>query len=501
MTEPADDTRASKDLLASNMVYATISVVLLNVSVFVGNWAVIRWYGAAFHGHLAWLVSASGLAMLLSNLGLASAGGIRTIARLRAAGSEKLTEAVSALVTIPLAVSAVLAAAMIALAEPIAAARPGLQAGAVRLAGTWILLMAAVRACQILATGFERLADVLLMTPTAQACKTAWVFLCAALTLAPIWIFVGWTGAWGLGLALSAYRTRRLGREEGFRIRLRLARPGEWLRTVAEALPYYLPQISMMGMPFLLQLIIGIWQPSTEVSIFQVCFSLALVSRLLAAPIATALLPRVAHIDASPDADRDQIAAVLGQTTRLLGLAATLTFALYWAFGHELLGRLYGPTYAVAVPTLLLLALTVGVMNYCLQLDQVLMAMQYVRVVAWLELVKYAVLAGVVWWAVPAYSTFGAAAAIAGASIADATAKILIARPKLRGIGVGAFACTVGTFAAVVLAGRLPYGRYLSLPVWIAAAAALRLLRPKELLHWSRIVVRALQRRGVGPGR
>jgi len=45
--------------------------------------------------------------------------------------------------------------------------------------------------------------------------------------------------------------------------------------------------------------------------------------------------------------------------------------------------------------------------------------------------------------------------------------------------------------AAVAAASFLPHGSYFLLPVWLAAALALRLLRPREIGQWARILLRS----------
>jgi len=491
MTDLPADARASKALLASNIVYGTFALGAISLCQFVSNWAVIRWFGASFHGNLVWLLAAAQLGLLLSDLGLAGKGGIRGIARLRATRTDQLGRAVSEFVTIPLILAAALGLAMIVAAGPIAAVRGTAEVAPVRMAGAWILLMAGIRACRTLSIGFERIANTLFMTPVAELAKMLWVFACAAVGLPVIWIFIGWTGAFALALLVSLWRTRALGREFGLRFRLRLDPLGKSLRVVREALPYYVPQVGAVGLAFIVQLLIGAWHrtDSSEVSVFQVCFSLAVLSRLLATPISSALLPRIAHIDATPEGDHDQTTTVvLLQITRFLGLIATLVFAVYWAIGSQALALLYGPKYAANLPALLLLAFAVGAENYSLQLDQVLMAMRYVGVVGWLEVLKYAVLGAIGCWAIPAYGALGAAGAIGAATAVNVTGKMIATRTALQHIGAASFLCTVATFAAVAGAGLLPFGAWLVLPAWLIAVLALRLLRPREIVQWCRIL-------------
>ena len=126
-------------LLASNIVYSTVSIVTGSVALFVGNWAVIHWYGSDFHGNLVWLISATQIALMASDFGLANKAGVRTIARLLAQGSDRLDQAVSSVVYVPIFVAAVLAGCMFMFGEVLADARPEVDAGLVRWAASWII--------------------------------------------------------------------------------------------------------------------------------------------------------------------------------------------------------------------------------------------------------------------------------------------------------------------------------------------------------------------------
>ena len=507
MQSPSDNRRASSHLLARNIAYVTGSMLLLNACAFVGNWALIALYGATKHGEIVWVVAAASVGMLLGDMGLAAKAGVRMIARQRAEAPEKLSETVSELVTILLAVWAVLAAVMIALAGPIAAMRPGIEPMALRLAGTWVFLAAFVRICMMMSFGFERTVNILITCPSTAIGKLLWVAVCGVYDLDVSWVFVGWTGAHLLAMLIGTWRVRVLARQMRLRIRPGLRGIVRLPRIVGAALPYYIPFLGLLGLPFVAQLAIGSIRPdavaAAEVSIFQVCFALSQVSRLLAMPISSVLFPRVAHADASPGADHAQTAAILQRAARLLGLVGTLVFALHWALGPHVLGLLYGSRYADALTTLLVLAVAVGIENYSMQLDQVLMAGRSVRVVAWLEAARYAVLVGLWSWSIPAYGPLGAAAAIAVAAAVGVACKMIATRRHIAGIGAISFASTLGTFALSAGAGLLPLGQYLVVPAWLVAALALRLLRPREIVQWGRVLLgafgRARHATGHGP--
>jgi len=461
METSPNNRRATGELMARNIAYVTGSSLLINVCLFVSNWALIALYGGTEHGKIVWVVAAARIAMLLGDLGLANKAGVRTIARQRAAAPDKLSETVSDLVAVLLAAGAVLSIGMILLAGPIAARRPGIDPMTLRMAGIWVFTIAVVRICLMISIGFERMGNLLIAAPATAVGMLLWVVACRIWDLPVAWVFVGWTAAHLLAMLIAIWRLRVLARQVGLRIRAGLRGLRRAPRIVGGALPYYFPFLGLLGLPFVTQLAIGSIRPdnvaAAEVSVFQVCFALALVS---------------------------QTAAVVKQAARLLGLVATLVFAAYWALGGRLLDLLYSPQYAAALPTLLVLAIAVGIENYSIQLDQVLMATRSVGVVARLEALRYALLAGIWWWSIPTYGPLGAAAAIAVTAAVGVACKIIATRRQISEIGALSFASTLGTFALTAGAGLLLPNRYLVLPVWLAATLAIRLLRPREIVGW-----------------
>ena len=122
--------------------------------------------------------------------------------------------------------------------------------------------------------------------------------------------------------------------------------------------------------------------------------------------------------------------------------------------------------------------------NYGLQLDQILMAGSHVRVVAWAELLKYAVFVGLALFLTPPYGACGTAAAIAATMLVAALVKSAVVKWDHAKIGGRPFLAALALFALMTLTLRLPYADYLVLPVWFAAAWALGLLRPAEIGRW-----------------
>ncbi|MBI82951.1 MAG: hypothetical protein CMJ81_07125 [Planctomycetaceae bacterium] len=476
-------------LLASNIVYSTVSIVTGSVALFVGNWAVIHWYGSGFHGNLVWLISVTQIALVASDFGLANKAGVRTIARLRAEGSDRLNQAVSSVVYVPIFVAAVLAACMFMFGEILADARPGVDASLVRWAASWIVLSGGIRACRAVAIGCERSFNILLMVPLAEILKTTWIFVCAAANFPAEAVFYGWTGAWAVALAVSLVRLRTLLREFAMVISLTAIRTADTVRVVLEALPFHVQFVGLIGLPFILQLILGSWYVAEEsttrlaISSFQVCFSLALIPRLLGMPISTSLLPRIVHLSATPEDGHDQIDAILQQLTRLLGVAGTLVFALLCTWGPALLTFLYPAEYAGATVTLLILVAAVGIDNYSLQLDQVLMATQYAKIVAFLEVLRYGTLILATWFLVPESGVTGAAVSVLIASGINVAGKVVVTCRTFSPLGLGPFAQTLfvgGLITATLLSGHAA----LCMPVWAVGALILGLLRPREIWGW-----------------
>ena len=479
-------------LLARNIAYRTSATLLINACVFGSNWALIALYGATEHGRIVRIVAMVHMGVLLADMGLGNKAGVRMIARLRASAPEHLSKTISDLMAILLVAGALAAVGIIVFASP----RPGIDKMTLCLAGTWVFAATVAGACRMVVIGFERMGNVLIMGPSAAAGKLLWIAACGIWNLPVAWVFVGWTAAHLLAMLIAIWRLRVLARQVGLRIRAGLRGLRRAPRIVGGALPYYVPVLGLLGLPFVTQLAIGSIRPdnvaAAEVSIFQVCFALAMVSRLLAMPISSVLFPRAAHADASSDADHQQTAAVVKQAARLLGLVGTAVFALHWAIGPDVMGLLYGSRYANALPTLLVLAVAIGIDNYSIQLDQVLMATRSVGVVARLEALRYALLAGIWWWSIPTYGPLGAAAAIAVTAAVAVVCKIIATRRHISGIGALSFASTLGTFALTAGAGLLlPNNRYLVLPAWLVAALVLRLLRPREIAGWAQALLGA----------
>ncbi len=493
------DRQASGRRLASGITYLMLSGLAVNACMFLVNLAVIRAYGQAVHGSVVWLFSVANIAVGLCDLGISSAAASRSIARLRAAGDESLGRSVATWMSLQVLLGVVGAGAIIALAGAIADPRVGVTPGEVRIVGAWVLGMIAMRACAMVVMGFEVMRETLLMAPVAELARLLVVVVGWLAGMPIVAILAAWTGCYAIGVAVAAWRVRRLVGRSGLAVKFSAVRWRDMLDYAGAALPYFVPFMGLFCLPFVAQMLIGRLAPGSgikvrgDISVFQVCFSLAMTIRLISGPIAGALLPRVAHIDAS-HADHTQTAEILRQSARLLGTASTLLFAGAVAFGEPALRIIYGQAYAPGIDTLLVLLAFAAVDSYAMPLDQVLKATRHVGIVAAMEAARYAIVLAVCWRAIPAWGPIGAAWAILAASLAALLVKMWVTR-RVSASGAVAFAATVAIIAMLAALHLLPpYGHWLALPAWLAAAIALRLLRPAEVLRWTALIRDSLAR-------
>jgi len=477
---PSADPRAGQRRLASNVVLLTVTAVLVNVSLFAANWLMIRQFGQATHGSILWVVAVASIAGLVADLGIGSKAGVRTIASLRSAGAPGLGDTVSGMVTAQVVVSFLIGAVLFASAHRVASWHEGVEPLYLRMAGVWVALDVAVRCTLMLAYGYEMMRIVLALQPLVRVCRLAWVIVVAAVGLDVPWLFVGWTGAHLLAAGVGIIVMRRMTRQVGLSVQLGLCSISEMTRVIAAALPYYVAYVGEICLPFVVQLIVGHWQSGDQISDFQVCFTLAVVSRLLSMPMAMALFPRMAHSHAMSHGERDTSTSVLPFVARTLGVLGTGLFALYWASGGQLLEFVYGAGYRQAAPTLLLLAAAIAVENYSVQLDQVLMARKRAPWVAGAEVFKYLLLGIASAVLVPTHGAFGAAIAFAVMVAGNAVVKMLMVRTQELNAGITAFGTSVLVLIAVAATGYFSDGWW-ALLVWVVAAFGLRLLRPREL--------------------
>ena len=489
--------------LARNVAHLTIASLASNFCLFVGNVVILAHYGFREHGLFIWHVSVILLAMCLAGL-ITSKAGVREIARARAAGPSAVRSTVSGLVAAQLAFSVLMSAALLALAGPLAGLKADASADALLLGASWVLLNALGQIGAMLAVGLERMVYVAIINPTAEVAKLAWVGICAAMNLPIGWLFVGWTVAYGLSALLAIGCGARLLRPYGG-LGLGAARTG--LRNAAkmlrQAVAYFVPFFSVFAPPLVLQIVMGADgttgpASNAHVSMFQFCFQLALLSRVFSLSVSTALFPRMSHLHASSASDTAGLGAVLLAGEKILALLGTGVFATL-ATVSPLALRAYGGQGGLALVTLLILCFAVGIDNLAQQIDQVLAAVGDAAFVAWMELVKYAVIAGVALATMlprPDLAAGGAAVALAAGLGVSLVAKLAVARRRLPDAGGGVLARMLLIFLALSAAAMAgPLGLWLQLPLWFAAAASLRLLTLADVKEWTRVALGILGKR------
>ena len=478
--------------LSTNVVLLAISTILFSLSAFVGNWLIIRWWGRTAHGQVVWVLAVVWIAIHLSDLGIASKWGVRRIARLRAVEPALVGETVTSLVVLQVAVGFALGLAVVALSGVLASSRSGIEPVYFWVAGSWIALSVAARTVVMTATGLERMRVVAFLQPLPEIGKLAIVIVAACWGMDIMGIFLGWTAVYVVTAIAAVILAGRLMRPYRGSDRVHRVSVGVAVRAIREGAPFFVAFLGLACLPLVMHLLIGESQPSEQISYFQVCFSLAVVSRLVSLPLATALFARVASGAAVESRGTETPSEVLPIAARLLGLVATFLFALYGWKGEALLVSLYGSSYAVAAPVLLLLTATMGVENYSLQLDQILLARQHAGKVAWAEAGKYAALLAAAILLIPRLGALGAAASLGLASALNCVVKLFLIRAEVGDAGARSFLHSLVVLAALVAVTAWPQTRPLALVTWLLVALGSRLMRPSELIQCAVAIRRAL---------
>ncbi len=471
--------------------FMATGAIVANAFIYVSNWGIIRHYTLDLHGAITWLMGLATLAMYLTDLGLASKGSVRRIAQARANG-EDLNEAISSLITIPTLLALAAAGVVLGVVGSTGAEQP-----VAAMTAVWVVCMAIQRAARTLAIGFERMGWTLMLAPIAELGKLLWVGVCWTAGLNFKWLLIGWTVVFMLSAVLSGIVAIVLSRQCGFGLRIRLTSLGKTLATLREAFPYYLPQLWLIGAPMALRLVIGASWPDKTISIFQVFWSLAVISRLAALPIGQAVFPRIVQAE-SLGQGHLATGQVLRSSARILGLVSSAQLALLWAFGCRLLPAVYGKTvglvYVDHMAALLVFVFALAIENISILLDQVLMATT-ARLLAGIEVGKIALMTLAVWFAVPTYGVLGAAYAYLGVIVLATIVKLVLTQRRIEASGAGALTAMLATFAATAVAGKVVGVWWAILVASLVAAIATRLLRFGDLQLWMQTGWRVIARR------
>ena len=287
---PADNTPPRTPHLAHNVVYLVAGQVLVNAALFLTNFAIVRLYGPDAHGSVLLVMAVANICLALSDLGLGSKAGIRAIGRQHAGDKRQLERTISGLVVAQLLCAGLLALAMALGAEPIARLLGDVPPMAIRLTAIWLIAMAVLNVCVMIFLGFERMINVLIVVPVSEIAKLLVVAACGALALPLDRLFLGWTVAYLAAMGVSLYCVQHLFRSLGLRLHLAKTTLRQTFRLVAEGAAFYVPFLGIFALPFVGQLLTGLWHEHKEqVSLFQVAFALALISRLVAMPLSQVL--------------------------------------------------------------------------------------------------------------------------------------------------------------------------------------------------------------------
>ena len=399
--------------LARNSVVLTAGFAVTALLLLLNDLVVIDIYGPSVHGRVTLALSLAIAGYLLCDLGLASKAGVRTIAQLRATGSQGLGVTIGRMVTTLLLIG-LLASIAMSIASPWVAGRLGLDAFELRQASIWLFAGAGIRACAMVFIGLERMAFVAALGVLAEGARLVWTLLCGGLAFDVRYLYLGWSATWVVSLLVCMGCVAVLLGAHGVRIvwwppPAEVERSLRW-REVRDALPYLPPLLTNQALPPLLIVLAGFalgWrgvaetEAADQLSVLRVCIALAMVVRMVSQAIATSLFPLVARRAA--DAGAGRLADLLRPFHRsvlvlaMLSVGALVVYALLGAWGLGLIDRLNGTTiYTSGYAALLILTAAIAIDSYRLQADQLLMGIGDVRVVMVGELLKAVLLFGAI---------------------------------------------------------------------------------------------------------
>jgi len=483
---PAATSLALLHQLLGNAGLVFAAHMVSNVSLMIMNWAVIRGAGTEVHGRATVLLSISGLAVFVSDLGLASKSGIRVIARLRTTTPDRLSSDLTTLVWI-LAATGAGCAVGVFFGSPWLGHRLGLAPAHVRMVAAWVAGAAAVRLAFMIAIGYERMRYLLGFTICSELSRCVWALWCFRVGASEHVLYLGWTVVWAAAFVMVLLLTGRLLRTERVSLFGRIPSRAELAAKVWEGLPYFVPNLAMISLPALTFLLTGL-RHKHLVSGLQVCFSLALAGRVFSQPLATAFFPLVSRLTVATDRREDHLPAVAEDVVRLLMVILTGIFAALSLFGGSLLVWLYGTPYGELVMPLLILVFGLGVDCYRAQLDQVLMGTGHVWISAVFESLKLALLPLLFWALTDSFGALGVAFAVAGCVLIPTVARVVVMVSLRTPTGLAPALAGLAVFGVLGVVVQVPFGRWLAVPLWVVTTFCLRLWRVRDVLAVVRVV-------------
>lgn len=488
--------------VARNSVVMMAGFFVTSGFLFLTDLAVIDVFGPAGHGRVTLALSVAIIGALLCDLGLASKAGVRTIAALRGEGAVvELGHTVGRLMVTLLACG-LAAAVVVSAAAPLLASLLHVDAFALRQASIWLFSGAGVRACAMVFIGMERMIYVAVLGSLAEGARFGWTLVCGLLSLDERYLYLGWSATWLASMLVSIGCVAVMLGAMRVRIAWWPYHAGRALREVGRGLAYLPPMLTNQALPPLLFLLVGLslqWMrisaddATARLSVLKLCFSLALVLRIVSQAMATSLFPVVARQSAGAGGSPSDgptldpaLLRMLGGTVRVLALCAVGAMGLFIAIGPWGLAwwdaRQGTVLYAHGLPTLLLLTAAVAIDSYRVQVDQLLMGTRHVGTVVVGELTKTALLLPMIplgVWLVTDRADVGAAAALLMLVLVIAAWRGMASRRLLGGGGGAAAGSGLLSIILIGAVAALPGGRWLALPVALALALGLWCTAPK----------------------
>lgn len=492
--------------ILANSVLMTLGLVSANALMLTTDLGLIWGYGPQLHGQVTLALSVAALGAILCDIGLASKAGVRLIAQLRGKAGDGLGEAVGRLGTILLTV-ATLAAGVIWLGSGPLFDRLGIDTSVAGHVACWLLAVSVMRVGTMVFIGFERLAFVAAVITFGEVLRLGWLGVCLAAGWGLDPLYWGWSvSASGTGL-LSLLIAYRLLSREGVRIRLRGG--SRLLIDAVRGLPYLVPMLSAQALSPLTFLLVGIVLaagPSSEatISVLKVCFSLAMIMRVVSQAIATSLFPVVARRSARDDADApessridSELLSTAAHGVRVMAFIAStmlVGFVVLGGLGLSWLDALGGGegAYSAGLSALLLLTIAIGADCYRVQVDQLLMGSGRPGGVAVGEAVKLVFLlilipVGVHLW--PEDAVLAVAGAILVALLGSALGRGVWGWWKLGGAAAGPAWRGLAVMLAVTASYALG-GAWVALPLWAVGVLALGLVARSDMALLGQVVRR-----------
>lgn len=488
---------------ALNSAVMMVGFVAASAFMFLTDLAVIKGYKQEGHGQITLVLSVALIGAILCDVGLASKAGVRTIASLRGSDPARLGEAVGRLLVTLLGI-ALLAAVIVVIASGPLGAKLGAPAFPLRQAAIWLFAAAGVRACAMVFIGFEKMAYVAVLTSLSEAARWLWTLICAMLGLKIGWLYVGWSVTW-LGSLLITFAAVMvmLARQRVVLLFLPV-QLGKALSELWCGLAYLAPMMSAQALAPVTFLLVGLVieaqsDGAGRVSVLKICFSLAMIMRVVSQAMATSVFPLVARRSAMstgigscgvPTVPIDPaLIGTLRQAVRAIGLVASGMIAGFIALGPLGLGWVdalndTAVSYTTGLPTLLILTVAMAVDCYRVQVDQLLMGTGYVRIVLIGECVKVVAMLGLIPLGAvlaPDRPDVGAALAVLVCVTLVGVWRALAAEKHLGSAALVPAARGAITLVGLSLMTVVPGGRWLVMPLWLTLAVALRLITGDDL--------------------